>query len=48
METTTEQARERLILALDVPDLETGSALLNKIEGRVGLVKVGLEFFTAC
>ncbi len=48
MKTTTEQARERLILALDVPDLETGSSLLNRIEGRVGLIKVGLELFTAC
>ncbi len=27
MKTTTEQARERLILALDVPDLETGGTL---------------------
>ena len=48
MKTTTEQARERLILALDVPDLETGSILLDRIEGRVGLIKVGLELFTAC
>lgn len=41
-------ARERLILALDVPDLEAGRALLDRVAGRVGQVKVGLELFTAC
>lgn len=45
---TIEEARGRLILALDVPDIPTGEALLDKVEGRVGLVKVGLELFTAC
>ena len=45
---TANDPRERLILALDVPDLETGRAVLDRVEGRVGLVKVGLELFTAC
>jgi len=40
--------RDRLILALDVPDLESGRTLLDRVEGHVGLVKVGLELFTAC
>jgi len=40
--------KERLILALDVPDLASGRSLLDRVEGRVGLVKVGLELFTAC
>jgi orotidine-5'-phosphate decarboxylase len=43
-----DNARRRLILALDVPDLDAGRALLDRVEGRVGLVKVGLELFTAC
>lgn len=48
VERTAEEPRQRLILALDVPDLDTGRALLDRVEGRVGLVKVGLELFTAC
>ena len=42
------EAGKRLILALDVPTLAAGEALLERIEGRVGLVKVGLELYTAC
>jgi len=43
-----ERARERIILALDVPAIADGEALLDRLEGRVGLIKVGLELFTAC
>ncbi|MDD5307327.1 MAG: orotidine-5'-phosphate decarboxylase [Deltaproteobacteria bacterium] len=43
-----ERARKRLILALDVPDLAAGADLLDRVEGQVGMVKVGLEIFTAC
>ncbi|MBN2343380.1 MAG: orotidine-5'-phosphate decarboxylase [Deltaproteobacteria bacterium] len=43
-----EDARKRLILALDVPGLDEAKILLDKIQGKVGLVKVGLELFTAC
>lgn len=32
-------------LALDVPQIEAGKALLNKIKGHIGGVKLGLEFF---
>lgn len=42
------QGRDRLILALDVSQLDTGLALLDRLEGGIGLVKVGLELFTAC
>ncbi|MCK9463379.1 MAG: orotidine-5'-phosphate decarboxylase [Proteobacteria bacterium] len=42
------EARRRLILALDVPDIASGIGLLERLEGRIGLVKVGLELFTAC
>lgn len=34
-------------LALDVPQLEAGKALLNKVKGHIGGVKLGLEFFCA-
>ncbi|MBN2804252.1 MAG: orotidine-5'-phosphate decarboxylase [Deltaproteobacteria bacterium] len=40
--------KQRLILALDVPNLDDAKHLLDKVQGRVGLVKVGLELFTAC
>jgi len=43
-----DEARRRLILALDVPDLDAARALLDRLAGQVGLVKVGLELFTAC
>ncbi|MBN2529435.1 MAG: orotidine-5'-phosphate decarboxylase [Deltaproteobacteria bacterium] len=43
-----DEARKRLILALDVPGLDDARVLLDKIQGKVGLVKVGLELFTAC
>ena len=42
------EARKRLILALDVPGLDEANVLLDKIQGKVGIVKVGLELFTAC
>ncbi len=45
--TDSTHARDRLILALDVPDMKAGLALLNQVKGQVGLVKVGLELFTA-
>jgi len=47
-EVNATEAGKRLILALDVPELAAGEALLDRIEGRVGLVKVGLELYTAC
>jgi len=45
---STNDPKERLILALDVSDLDAGRALLDRIGDKVGLVKVGLELFTAC
>ena len=44
----SESAKKRLILALDAPDLASAAALLDRLEGRVGVVKVGLELFAAC
>ncbi len=41
-------ARERLILALDVSSMDAARDLLARVSGQVGVVKVGLELFTAC
>jgi len=34
------RAKDRLIFALDVPDLETAIPLLDELEGKIGMVKV--------
>ena len=36
-----------VFLALDVPQLEAGKALLDKVKAHIGGVKLGLEFFCA-
>lgn len=41
------QPRDRLIFALDVPNIKSADRLLNMLEGHIGVVKVGLELFTA-
>ncbi len=40
-------ARERLIVALDVPSAEAASRLVERLEGTCRWFKVGLELFTA-
>jgi orotidine-5'-phosphate decarboxylase len=40
-------ARERLIVALDVPTAEAARALVERLAGRVGMFKVGSQLFTA-
>jgi orotidine-5'-phosphate decarboxylase len=40
-------SRERLIVALDVPDAAAARALLERLAGHVGLFKVGSQLFTA-
>jgi orotidine-5'-phosphate decarboxylase len=42
-----DRARERLIVALDVPDGPAALALAAKLAGHVGMLKVGLELFVA-
>ena len=42
-----EEARKRLIVALDVPDAATAVALVNRLEGNCHWFKVGLELFAA-
>lgn len=39
--------RERLVFPLDVPDLETAQRWIDRLAGEVGVLKVGLELFTA-
>jgi orotidine-5'-phosphate decarboxylase len=42
-----EEARNRLIVALDVPDAAAAAALVNQLEGSCRWFKVGLELFVA-
>ena len=42
------QPRERLIFALDVPQLSAARALVEQLHSEVGVFKVGLELYTAC
>lgn len=42
-----EKARKGLIVALDVPDTSSALALAAKLEGHVGMLKLGLELFVA-
>jgi orotidine-5'-phosphate decarboxylase len=41
------QPKDRIIFPLDVPDYKTAMSLVEKLTGRVGLFKVGLELFIA-
>lgn len=41
------QARDRLILALDVPSASEAERLMDAVQGQVSFVKVGLELYTA-
>jgi orotidine-5'-phosphate decarboxylase len=40
-------AHEKIIVALDVPDLSTGEQLVKSLAAHVGFFKVGLEFYSA-
>ncbi len=42
-----ENARSRLIVALDVPDAATALASAQQLQGSVGLIKVGLQLFVS-
>ena len=41
-------ARDRLIVALDVPDLASARSAMHLLKDDVGMFKIGLELFTAC
>jgi orotidine-5'-phosphate decarboxylase len=40
-------ARDRLIFALDVPSTTEANQLLDRLQGHISFVKVGLELYTA-
>ena len=40
-------ARDRLIVALDVPDAASALGLVERLEGQAGMLKVGKQLFTA-
>lgn len=40
-------AVDRLMVALDVPDIQAAEALLDRLQDAVRIVKVGLELFTS-
>ena len=40
-------ARDRLILALDVPSSADAERLLDQVSDQIGFVKIGLELYTA-
>jgi len=44
--TRPRQARDRLIVALDFSSLDEAFSLVQKLQGRVGMFKVGKELFT--
>jgi len=46
-ETVLQEARKKLIFALDVADADTALALVRKLRDEVGLFKVGLELYLA-
>jgi len=46
-ETVLQEARKKLIFALDVPDGATAQDLVEKLRDEVGLFKVGLELYLA-
>lgn len=40
-------ARDRLIFALDVPSADEAERLLDRLQGHISFVKIGLELYTA-
>jgi len=38
---------ERIVFAMDVPDLKTARKLGSKLRGKIGVLKIGLELFAA-
>src|SRR5699024_1275974 len=42
-----EEVRRRLVLPLDVDDLVTANRLVRSVGGHFGVVKVGLELYSA-
>ncbi|MCH9680124.1 MAG: orotidine-5'-phosphate decarboxylase [Deltaproteobacteria bacterium] len=47
MPAALDAARERLIVALDVPSADQAMALAGRLAGHVGMLKIGLQLFVA-
>ena len=47
MSATASPARDRLIVALDVPSADQALALAGRLAGHVGMLKIGLQLFVA-
>lgn len=43
----THQSDSRIILALDVDDVQKAVALMDAVQGKVGMVKIGIELINA-
>ena len=41
------QAKDRLVFALDVPTAKAAEAMLDRVQGAVGVIKIGLELFAS-
>jgi len=48
MKKTTQDPKEHLIIALDVPGRDEALRLAERLAGKVGYLKIGLQLFTAC
>jgi orotidine-5'-phosphate decarboxylase len=46
--TEPSHAKDKIIVALDVPDADAALKLVRQLAGTVGFFKVGLELFTRC
>ncbi len=44
----SDPAKDKIIVALDLPDETSALAAVEKLTGEVGLFKIGLQLFTAC
>ena len=44
---TAKNARDRLIIALDVPDAERALAMARELAGEISFFKIGLQLYTA-
>jgi len=44
---TRDEARQRIIFALDVPDTESAVGWIDRLGDRVGMYKIGKQLFTA-
>lgn len=47
-EAQLEAARRRIIVAVDVPDLDAARTLVERVRPHVGALKIGKELFTGC